>query len=91
MLTNTENAITLNDIFGKEITGKDTDLIGILFDEIQGEIFSKSWRSGDTKRISAYREWFNQNFQKSKDFLRVSILDDIREPMHLTKIFKQSK
>ena len=31
-LTYTENVITLNDIFGKEITGKDTDSIGILLD-----------------------------------------------------------
>ena len=41
-LTYTEKEITLNYIFGKEITGKDTDSIGILLDLTQEEVLSKS-------------------------------------------------
>ena len=44
--------IILNNIFDKEITDKDIDSIGILLEEIS----SKRWRSGEPKKISAYRE-----------------------------------
>ena len=48
----------LNNIFGKEITDKDIDSIGILLEEI----LSKRWTFGEPEKISAYRERESKNF-----------------------------
>ena len=66
----------LNNIFGKEITDKDIDSIGILLEEI----LSKRWTFGEPEKISAYRE------RESKNFWRVLSLHDILKPKFRKKI-----
>ena len=57
---------------------------GIVLDQCQQDILSKSWRSENPSKLTAYKDEYRLSFpvsDKSEDFLQVPGLDDLIEPM----------
>ena len=55
-----------------------------MLDNIQRDIFKKSWRCDNPNKLSAYKDEYRLNFpvnESSSDFLQVPGLDDLVEPM----------
>ena len=62
----------------------DSQLDGIVLEDSQKEILSKSWRAEKPDRLSSFKDEYRQSFpihQKSEGFLQVPQLDELIETM----------
>jgi hypothetical protein len=81
-------------LFGCDISHTDSSNYGLVLDDMQVSVLKKSWRTETPDRIS-HKDEYKLRFpvyEKSKDFLGVTRLDDLLEPMlqirHGTKMVK---
>ena len=73
----------LSQLFGDEKSETDDDT-GIILDQAQIDILSKSWRVAHPERLGAFKDEYRQLFpihESSKELLQVPGLDDILETM----------
>ncbi|ESO93036.1 hypothetical protein LOTGIDRAFT_162059 [Lottia gigantea] len=89
-----QSSDVLSKLFGSSVND-DVQKVGPILDKSKSDTLSKSWRSQNPDRFTAYKEEYRSCFpvhELSEQFLNVPSLDDICEPMlrrkHATKSFK---
>lgn len=80
-----ETGNVLKDLFGEDVNQDDTSKSGgLILDQAQIDILSKSWRLNDPERLSCFKDEYKSFFpvhEQSKDALQVPTLDDLLEPL----------